>query len=108
MKKIFINIILILFIFLQLGCTSGENLNKFEMIATIQNIGEKIEVNVTESQYTNGIHLVITSSQTKISNASGTLNKDGLNKWDIVKIVYNGQVMMSYPPQIVALEIVVL
>lgn len=108
MKKLIIFFSFVILLFMQTGCTNGRNLNRFEMIAQVQNIGEKIEVNVIESQYTNGIHLVITSSTTKISNSSGLLNKEGLNNGDVVKIVYNGQVMMSYPPQIVALEIIVL
>ena len=86
----------------------GTDMENVKMIAEITAIGEKIEVNVTESEYTFGVHWVNIDKNTKIYNETGLeVSKTALAVGDIVQILYSGQVMMSYPPQIVALRIIV-
>ena len=78
----------------------------FTMLATVKNVEEKIEVDVISAEYASGIYWVITSPATRITDEKGNIiKKTDLKVGDTVKIIYNGQVMMSYPPQIVALEI---
>ncbi len=79
------------------------------MRAVIRDIGEKIEVEVTESEYTFGIHWVITHDATAFYGKDGSvISRGDLNVGDNVEILYSGQVMLSYPPQIVAHRITVL
>ena len=76
------------------------------MIARITEMGDKISVDVLESEYTSGIHWVITSSGTEFYDKNGaTIARSDLKVGDKVEILYSGQVMMSYPPQIVAARI---
>ncbi len=88
------------------GTESGDGV---KMKAKILNVGEFIEVEVLESEYTSGPHWVITSDKTDIVNSLGIkIARDRLTAGDEVEITYNGQVMMSYPPKIVAVSIRVL
>ena len=76
------------------------------MLARIEALGEKIEVSVLESEYTSGPHLVIISDKTEIYSKRGEkVTRDALSVGDTVDIAYSGQVMLSYPPQIVAHKI---
>ncbi len=78
------------------------------MVARIDKMGEKIEVMVKESEYTFGTHLVITSDKTQYIGEDGKkISRSDLNAGQVVEIIYSGQVMLSYPPQIVALRITV-
>ena len=116
MKKFLLGITLLLALLL---CACNEDTPKGEnaspptegvtMTATIKKMGEKIEVEVTKSDYTSGIHWVLTSNNTVFYNAKGEqIERADLQAGDSVEILYNGQVMMSLPPQIVALQITVL
>ena len=80
---------------------------EYGMRAKITAIGEKIEVDVSEGPYgAEGPYWVITSDSTAYRNASGeAITRADLAVGDTVEIVYGGQVMMSYPPQIVAMRI---
>ena len=83
------------------------NGDRFIMTATVLDIGDKIEVEVLESEYASGIYLVITSDETVFLNECGTpIGRGELKAGDTVRIVYGGQVMLSLPPQIIATEIV--
>ena len=76
------------------------------MTAEITELGDKILVTVLESEYTFGPHLVITPDETKYLDKHGmAITRSDLKVGDKVEILYGGQVMMSYPPQIVAAEI---
>ena len=80
-----------------------------KMLARIEALEEKIEVTVLESEYTSGPHLVILSDKTEIfSTDEKNVTRDALSVGDTVEITYNGQVMLSYPPQIVAHKIRIL
>jgi hypothetical protein len=86
------------------------NINdRVSMHAIIRAIDERLEVEVTSSEYTSGIHWVITHDSTAYYAADGSaITRADLQVGDEVEILYNGQVMLSYPPQIVAHRITVL
>ncbi len=66
-------------------------------------LDEHIEVEVIESDYADGVYWVIVSDATAYENASGEgITKGDLAVGETVEIEYGGQVMMSYPPKIVA------
>ena len=82
---------------------------QFVIKARVNAVGEKIEVDVIEGEYAYGIYWVITSEQTEfLGKDGGKITKQDIKAGDTLEIVYNGQVMMSYPPQIVARKITVL
>ena len=114
MKKILALFLIFIFsITLLLSCDNGDTnitdtSGKVTMTARIEAMGDKIEVMVTESEYTWGTHLVITSDATKYIGKGGEEIKRGdLSVGQTVEITYSGQVMLSYPPQIVAHRIAV-
>ena len=82
----------------------------FYMTATVVDTGEKIEVEVIESPFgMTGPFLVITSPETVYLNAENReIARNEIRVGDKVQITYGGQVMLSYPPQIVAYELRVL
>ena len=80
--------------------------DRFVMSATVVELGDKILVEVTESDYAEGQYLVNVSDTAEIVNAKGKeIERDGIAVGDTVKIWYTGQVTMSIPPQIIALKI---
>ena len=80
--------------------------DQFVMTATVLELGEKILVDVTASEYAEGHYLVILSDATEILDKDGNkIEKSDLAVDDNVKIWYSGQVMKSLPPQIIALKI---
>ena len=88
------------------SCNDGGGEPKFEMKATVTALEEKLEVNVTEAEYAEGIFWVIISESTEITNSKGEkISREEISVGDELKITYNGQVMMSYPPQVAALKI---
>ena len=75
----------------------------FKMTAVITELNDKIAVDVIESEYTSGIHWVNISEFTEFYAKDGSkITRGDLKVGDTVEILYSGQVMMSYPPQIVA------
>ena len=94
------------------GGNGGEQGNResVKMTATVKNISDKIEVEVIEGEYgASGIYWVITYDETAFAGKDGEkITRADLKVGDTVEILYGGQVMMSYPPQIVAGRITVL
>ena len=81
----------------------------FKMKAVIKEITNKIEVEVLEAEYAEGIYMLVYSDETVVLDKSGSSIKiSDLKVGDTVEVAYNGQVMMSYPPQIAARRIRVL
>ena len=80
--------------------------DKVTMTATVTALGDRLEVEVTESEYTFGVHWVITDSAVFYDKSGNEISKSGIKVGDSVKIYYSGQVMLSYPPQIVAAKII--
>ncbi|MBE6537229.1 MAG: hypothetical protein E7673_04675 [Ruminococcaceae bacterium] len=82
--------------------------SNFKMIARVTEIAERISIDVIESEYTSGIHWVITANATEYFDKEGNaISRSDIKVGDTVEILYSGQVMMSYPPQIVAARITV-
>lgn len=89
------------------GTTAGSGAD-FGMTAKITAIGERIEVEVIEAPNGNtGPFWVITGEATAYRDQDGkAIRRQDLSVGDTVEIRYGGQVMMSYPPQIVAASII--
>ena len=80
--------------------------DRVSMVARVTELGEQISVEVIESQYTSGVHWVITAPTTEYYAEDGSrISRDDIRVGDKVEIRYSGQVMMSLPPQIVAARI---
>ena len=79
---------------------------RVSMTARILSIDERVTVEVVESPYTFGAHIVHTPPETVYLDANGDeTSRDALAPGELVRIDYSGQVMLSYPPQIVAARI---
>ena len=110
MKKILKTILL--FFSLGLLASCGENnsgdviSSRFAMKATVTNIGDRIEVNVYEAEYAEGIYWLVTDKNTIVTGQKGEeLSLSDIKLGDNIEVEYNGQVMMSYPPQVYAITI---
>ena len=93
-----------------LACTpqeGGENMNAVKMTAKITAIGERIEVEVIDGEYgASGPFWVITNTGTVYLDKDGNRTmRLALHVGDTVEISYSGQMMLSYPPQVVAFSI---
>lgn len=115
MKRIFNIIIVALALMALCGCDGfGQKestpVTGPKMVAEIVAIGEKLEVEVIEGEYgASGIYWVNVGDDTIYETEGGEkISADSLKIGDRIEIIYNGQVMMSYPPQIVARKIVIL
>ena len=108
----------LLFVLLSLallaGCTSAlgagaQTEGAYSMIGRVTELGDKILIEAEESEIAFGPYLVITSGSTVYTDGEGKpLRRTDLAVGQRVKITYSGQVMLSYPPQIVAHSITVL
>lgn len=75
----------------------------FKLTAIVKEVGELLEVEVIESDYAFGEYWVITPKETEFLNENGEkIKRSDLKAGDRIEIEYGGQVMMSYPPKIVA------
>lgn len=96
------------------GCTAvkGEGAHpeeEYTLIGRVTEIGENILVEAEESETAFGPYLVHTPSTTVYTDVAGNrTDRDSISVGDRVRIAYGGQVMLSYPPQIVAYSISVL
>lgn len=107
MKKL-LSLLLLTALFLLPACGNKDtgDTGEFTMVAEIVRIEDKIEVTVTESPVASGTYLVITGEDTVYENKKGKrISREELSVGDSILISYSGQVMMSMPPQIVALSI---
>ena len=89
----------------------GGNAEKgeFSLVGTVKEIDEKILVEIEQSDYMSGDMLLIVSKNTVVKNSSGdTISISDIKVGDKISASYNGQVMMSYPAQVSALEITVI
>ena len=90
------------------SCSDSSAAGSVSMTATVTSLGERLEVEVIESEYTFGTHLVITDTARVFNKNGDAISVSDIKVGDSVKIEYSGQVMLSYPPQIVAKRITVL
>lgn len=115
MKRCRMLFLLLLFPLLLSGCGSGEDAPPadggatFAMLATVTAVGEHLEVTVISGPYdASGPYWVITSEETAYYNKDGKkITRGDLSVGDTVSITYSGQVMMSYPPKIVASRVAI-
>lgn len=88
---------------------AGENEageDEFFLEGIVKDNEEHLEIEVINSDYAFGIYWVLISPETKIYSENGdAISIKDIEKGDVLKIVYGGQVMLSYPPQIVAHKI---
>ncbi len=121
MKKILMGLILLLCAVLLVACAGGgvsggnehgdtpTQGNSVKMTATVMSFpsADKIEVNVIEGEYgASGVYWVIVSPETALFGKDGaSIALSDITEGATVEILYGGQVMMSYPPQIVAKSI---
>ncbi len=89
------------------GCANESNPQGEEYVLTgrILAIGDKIEIDITSGEYAYGIyHIIYTSAE--ISDRDGNhISISSLKTGDEIRVIYGGQVMMSYPPQVAAIRI---
>ncbi len=118
MKKYFKPLFLLLLLPLLLACgkmpeetlPAGGGAASARMLARVCDIDNSvISVEVTESDYgMSGPFWVRTSDGTLYSGKNGeAIRRTDIRVGDTIEILYGGQVMMSYPPQIVAERIAV-
>lgn len=90
------------------GCNHKQE-NGFVMKAKITAINSRIEVEIISDKYNSGVMWVNLANNVIIVNSQGkSICLSDLAVGDKIEIVYNGQVMMSYPAQIVAKKITLL
>ena len=81
-------------------------MDTYKLYAIVKEVGDRLEVEVVESDYAFGIYWVIVSDATELFLSDGTrASLSDIKAGDKIEIVYNGQTMLSYPPQIVALGV---
>ena len=108
MKKYGLFILVTAALLLLFSCENNEpERERFTLTATVAELGEKIAVEIIEAPGENtGIFLVITPDSTVYLDEGGReISRTDISVGDKVRITYSGQVMMSYPAQIVAHEI---
>ena len=109
MKKI-IAAFLLLTVFGLTSCSEGDYgiiEDQFLMKATVTAVNERIEVDVYEAEYAEGIYHLVYDNGTVILDTDGKrISASDIKTGDKIAISYNGQVMMSYPPQVYAIKIV--
>ena len=83
------------------------NMEKVTMTAVVKNVSNILEVEVIEGEYgASGIyHINISSNTVLLDKNNNPIDISRFSVGDVVEITYGGQVMLSYPPQIVALKI---
>ena len=87
--------------------TSKMQKDEFVMLARVSSKENHLAIEVIESKYATGTYWVVTSSDTLYYDAQGSLlSYDDIDVGDTVLVAYTGQVMLSLPPQIIALTIV--
>ena len=110
MKKIVFITSVLLILSLLSACSLTEeekNMEGAKMTAVIKSIGNGFEVEVIEGDYgASGIYWVRISSDTVYADQNNNrIIQSSLKVGDTIEITYNGQVMLSYPPQINAKKI---
>lgn len=106
-KRFFITVLGFALLPALLACGKEENNSEirggFKLTGIVKNVGEVLEVEIIESDYAFGIYWVLTPAETEFADKNGKkITRLDLVAGDLVEIEYGGQVMMSYPPKIVA------
>ena len=78
----------------------------YQMTAVIESLDSPFSVNVIDAEYAEGIYWLVTDENTVYLDSNGApIERASLAVGDTVVITYNGQVMLSYPPQVFALTV---
>ena len=89
------------------GKEGEQSMEGFVLKGIVIAINDKLEIEVIESDYAFGVYHVIVPNNIPITDANGNaITLADLVADDVVLISYNGQTMLSYPPQIVAHKII--
>ncbi len=114
MKKFLIYILILTTLLFSLtSCKKEDNMEnnnaQVQMVAKVLENDGTLLVDVIKSEYAYGNYIILTNDNTLFYNSNGgKITKLDLTVGDRVKISYSGQVMLSYPPQVVAYVIEVL
>ena len=85
----------------------GDDEERFYLVGEVTALRDCIEINVIEGEYAYGIYWVLASDETNIFDQNGNqIALDNIKIGDTVEVIYTGQVMLSYPPQIVPIEVI--
>ena len=77
--------------------------DQFYLSGEVIDLEYDVLINVTGSDYAFGPYRVLVSSETNVVDFDGNkISADEIKIGDIITVVYSGQIMMSYPPQIAA------
>ena len=89
------------------GCANNANPGGEEYVLTgiIIAVGDRIEIEITSGEYAEGIYHIIHSGAEILDEEGRPLSLNELSAGDEIEVVYGGQVMMSYPPQVAAIRI---
>lgn len=85
---------------------NGDDEETFYLIGEVTAICDRIEVNVIEGEYAYGIYWVHVGETDIFDQDGNKIPLEDLEIGDVLEVTYNGQVMMSYPPQIVATKVI--
>ena len=81
----------------------------FVLKAVVNTVTDRLEVEVIDSDYAFGVYWVLINDSTKYENSEGgVISLSDIHPGSTIEITYGGQVMMSYPPQIVAQKVTLL
>lgn len=109
MKKLISTILVAASALLLFSCggTTPDATNEYKLRGVVESIETNyIEIRITEAQYASGIYRVLIDKTTGIYNKNGeSISKASIQLGDNVTVTYNGQVMRSMPPQVVAIRI---
>ena len=109
MKKIKCIILAIASLFMLAGC-GDDGGTEYRFRGVVNTVSEtELEVTVTLSAGANfGDYRVLLTKKTEYYYLDGTkIARESIEVGDVIEIAYNGQVMRSMPPQVVALKIIV-
>lgn len=130
-KKLFALVILVMMLF-AIGCQSNGNNDdnyagddgeinekggieeknengRFVYKGTVTSISNDryIEMEIIDSEIAFGIYWVLIGDQTSfVDNDGASISRNDIKVGDTIEVVFSGQVMMSYPPQIAAQKII--
>ena len=71
----------------------------------VTNLGnsQELEMEIVDSTIAFGLYRVLISGETTFYGLDGEeINRETIEIGDVIEVVFSGQVMMSYPPQIAA------
>ncbi len=109
MKKIIKCILMLLTLGMITSCSDENNSAKgdFSMKAAVLDVSERIEVEVYEAEYAEGVYWIVYDENTVFTNEGGKkITVSDIKEGDKVEIFFSGQVMMSYPPQVYAISVI--